>query len=113
MRARALKTMASTPVYSASFSGTTINYYVGLSADAGENLRQFGQLVEDFKPHGLTLGNYLFIRGPGGRPVSFSAGLRGDFEIVSTIGSCFDAPTDPCTAYICCRSPPLIQAQPR
>ena len=81
--------MASGPVYSVSFLGTTKNYYVDVSADTGENLRQFGELVEDFKALGLTLGNYLFLRGPGGRPVGFSAGLRGDFDIVSTLGSCW------------------------
>ena len=43
--------MASGPVYSVTFLGTTKNYYVDVSADAGENLRQFGELVEDFTPH--------------------------------------------------------------
>ena len=59
-----------------------------MSADAGENFRQFVELMEDFKALGLTLGNYLFLRGPGGRPVGFSAGLRGDFDIVP-LGSCW------------------------
>jgi hypothetical protein len=80
--------MASGPVYSVSFLGTTKNYYVDVSADAGESGRQFLAMVEDFKALGLALGSFFLRgRGPGGRPVGFSAGLRGEFDIVSTLGS--------------------------
>ena len=78
--------MASGPVYSVSFLGTTKNYYVDVSADAGESLRQFGELVEDFKALGVTLTSF-FLRPRGGEPrVEFSPGLRGDFDLVSTLG---------------------------
>lgn len=80
--------MASGPVYSVSFLGTKEYYYDDVSADAAECGRQFLAMAKDFKPLGLTLGSF-FLRGPSGRPVGFSAGLRGDFEIVSTLGSCW------------------------
>lgn len=50
--------MASRPLYSVSFLGSTKNYYVVVSADPGESLRQYGELIEDFKAQGLTIGNY-------------------------------------------------------
>ena len=78
--------MASRPLYSVSFLGSTKNYYVGVSADPGESFRQLGEMIEDFKAQGLTLGNYLYLQDPGGLPVGFSSLLRGDFTIVSTLG---------------------------
>ena len=86
--------MASGPVYSVSFMGTTKNYYVGVAADAGESARQFGELVEDFSPHVTFMSFFLRPRG-GGPRVEFSPSLRGDFEIVLTQGSCRQCAAEP------------------
>ena len=78
--------MASAPQYSVSFAGITKHYDIAVSADDGTCGRQFLELVEAFKPVGIALGSF-FLRGPDGRPVVFRAGLRGNLEIVSTIGT--------------------------
>ena len=78
--------MASEPVYTVSFLGTTKSYYINVSAEAAETGRQFLAMVEDFKPEGLTLGNFLFLRrARSSRPVGFSADLRGDVDIISSL----------------------------